>query len=161
MSDKIIITKAKNEHFDAACEIAIKAWTPIREEFKRLLSEEIYMPFFDNWQQAKRKDITDGLQNGNGFVAIVDDKVVGFIYYFADTNTKIGTIGGLAVDDSAKGKGIGKKLCNHAISQMRSDGLLHATVATGGDDAHAPARYTYESAGFEKSLPSVKYYMNL
>ena len=161
MADKITIMKAEEKHFDVAGDIAIKAWTPIREEFKRLLSEEIYTPFFENWQVAKRNEIIRGLQNGNGFVAIIDGKVVGFVYYFADHGTKIGTIGGLAVDESAKGKGIGKILCAHALDEMRKEGLLHATVTTGGDNAHAPARRTYESVGFEKYLPSVKYYMNL
>ena len=161
MTNEIIIQEAQSEHFEASGDIAIKAWTPIREEFKKLLSEEIYTPFFENWQEAKRNEIIRGLRDGKGFVAVVGGKVVGFVYYFADNNTKIGTIGGLAVDESAKGKGIGKMLCNHAISKMREDGMLHATVTTGGDDAHAPARKTYEGVGFEKYLPSVKYYMTL
>ena len=161
MANEITILKAEAEHFDVAGEIAIKAWTPIREEFKKLLTEEIYTPFFDNWQTAKRNEIIRGLRDGNGFVAIIDGEVVGFVYYFADNGTKIGTIGGLAVDESAKGMGIGKMLCRHAIAEMKKDGMLHAAVTTGGDDAHAPARRTYEGVGFEKYLPSVKYYMNL
>lgn len=161
MTNEITIQEAKSEHFEASGDIAIKAWTPIREEFKKLLSEEIYVPFFENWQKAKRNEIIRGLRDGNGYVAIVNSKVVGFVYYFADNSTKIGTIGGLAVDESAKGKGIGKTLCNHALDQMRKNGMLNATVTTGGDDAHAPARKTYESVGFEKFLPSVKYYMSL
>ena len=39
---------------------------------------------------------------------------------------------------------------------MRRRGITLATVATGGDPGHAPARRTYEKAGFT-SFPQVLY----
>jgi hypothetical protein len=33
--------------------------------------------------------------------------------------------------------------------------MLAATVATGGDASHAPARRAYQKAGFEAQIPSV------
>lgn len=39
------------------------------------------------------------------------------------------------------------------------EGMKYATVSTGLDDGHAPARRAYEKMGFSKNLPSVKYYM--
>ena len=50
---------------------------------------------------------------------------------------------------------------NHvALRLMRNAGMTLATVATGGDPAHAPARRSYEKAGFV-ALPLVRYYKAL
>ena len=161
MDRKITIVDVKKEYIEKAGDIAIKAWTPIREEFRRILGDELYEPFFNNWQEPKRRSITSSLEKARGFIALVDGVVAGFIFYTKDEASKTAQIGGMAVDSDFKGLGLGKKLCNHALEQMRLDGMLYATVTTGLDDAHAPARHTYESVGFEKNLPSVKYYMNL
>ena len=157
----ITIVPATDEHYELAKDISVKAWTPIRQEFKKLLGEDIYKPFFENWQEAKRRDIENGLKTGCGYIALMSGKTVGFVYYFTDDNTKTGEIAALAVDPEVKGHGIGNKLCEYALAKMRECGMLHAVVTTGGDDSHAPARRTYEKNGFQKFLPSVKYFMNL
>ena len=38
---------------------------------------------------------------------------------------------------------------------MKSSGMQVATVATGGDPSHAPARRAYEKSGFNVQIPSV------
>jgi hypothetical protein len=42
-----------------------------------------------------------------------------------------------------------------AITRMKEAGMRVATVATGGDASHAPARRAYEKAGFAVQIPSV------
>jgi hypothetical protein len=37
---------------------------------------------------------------------------------------------------------------------MKEAGMQVATVSTGGDPSHAPARRAYEKAGFTASIPS-------
>jgi ribosomal protein S18 acetylase RimI-like enzyme len=66
----------------------------------------------------------------------------------------------LAVRPSAQGKGIGVQLTHFATEQMRAAGRRLAIVNTGGDPGHAPARATYERAGFV-SLPQAQYYLLL
>ena len=44
---------------------------------------------------------------------------------------------------------------------MREAGVRVATVGTGGDAAHAPARRAYEKAGFGPYLPSIYMYKAL
>lgn len=42
-----------------------------------------------------------------------------------------------------------------AIARMKAAGMRVATVATGADASHAPARRAYEKAGFTVQIPSV------
>ena len=48
----------------------------------------------------------------------------------------------------------------HALAVMRQRNLTLATVGTGGDPGHLPARLLYESVGF-KPFPQVLYSMLL
>jgi hypothetical protein len=41
---------------------------------------------------------------------------------------------------------------------MKEFGMALATVGTGADPSHAPARRAYEKAGFGAALPSVSLY---
>jgi len=157
----IQIVPAAEEHIEAACDIAIKAWTPIRAVFRRDLGDELYEAHFDGWQASKREGIAKGLRSGRGYVALLDGKVVGFVTYHVDFIRKSGEIGGNAVDPDCRGMGIGPKMYDFVLNKMREEGMEYATVVTGLDDGHAPARRAYQKAGFEKNLPSIKYFQKL
>ena len=45
--------------------------------------------------------------------------------------------------------GIGPKLYDKVLQTMKEQGMEYATVTTGLDDGHAPARRAYQKAGFE------------
>ena len=47
------------------------------------------------------------------------------------------------------------------FDKIKNEGMIYATVSTGLDDAHAPARRAYEKAGFDKALENVRYYKEL
>lgn len=89
------------------------------------------------------------------FVAEVAGDVVGFVSLRVDAETGIGEIGLNAVDPVTAGQGIGTAMYEFAVSRMLEAGMKVATVATGGDPSHAPARRAYEKAGFSVSIPSV------
>ncbi len=155
------IFPAKEEHLDEVYQIAIKAWTPIREEAKLLLGNDIYKSQFSGWQDKKCRDIKEQLLGGNGYVAIADNTVLGFISYMIHEDTKTGEILNNAVAPDARGMGVGKKMYDFVMDKMKADGALFVTVHTGLDDAHAPARRAYEKAGFSAFLPSIQYYKKL
>jgi len=161
MENTVKIIPACEEHIEAACDIAIKAWTPIRSVFRRDLGDEIYESQFTGWQDAKRSGVANGLRSGRGYVAVANGKVVGFVTYRINEQTKTGEIGGNAVDPACRGMGIGPKMYEFVLSKMREEGMEYATVYTGLDDGHAPARHAYEKAGFQKNLPSIRYYQKL
>lgn len=158
---KFDIIPAQEEHLAAAADIAIEAWTPIREVFRRELGDVLYEAAFDGWQEAKRNGVMQELRSGRGFVAIMEGRVVGFISYTVNEARAMGTIGTNAVSSSCRGHGVGPAMYAFVQEEMRREGMKFASVTTGGDDGHAPARRAYEKAGFKRFLPSVKYYKEL
>jgi ribosomal protein S18 acetylase RimI-like enzyme len=62
----------------------------------------------------------------------------------------------IAVDPTYQRRGVAGTLTDLALDEMRARGLTLATVGTGADPGHAPARRTYEAAGFTP-WPSVLY----
>ena len=48
-----------------------------------------------------------------------------------------------------------------ALARMKEAGMQVATVATGADPSHAPARRAYEKAGFTVQIQSVWLYRKL
>lgn len=159
--DEIKIVPAAEEHMQAIGDIAIAAWTPIREVFRRDIGDELYNAFFDGWQKAKREGVEKQARSGRGYVALLNGEVVGFISYAMSADGKSGEICGNAVNPEIRGKGIGPKMYDFVLNKMKEEGAEYATVNTGLDDGHAPARRAYEKAGFEKSLPSIRYYKKL
>jgi GNAT superfamily N-acetyltransferase len=66
----------------------------------------------------------------------------------------------LAVDPDHQTGGIGTALMEFALDRLKDAGMRIAMVETGGDPGHAPARRTYERAGFTL-LPIARYFKNL
>ena len=80
----------------------------------------------------------------------------GFVNVAFNEAEHSGEIYMIAVDPRAQRTGIASALTEFALHQMRARGLTLAIVATGGDAGHAPARATYEKAGFT-GCPQVWY----
>ena len=62
---------------------------------------------------------------------------------------------------SFHGLGLGTKMYKFVMEKMKGEGLLYAQVTTGLDDGHAPARRSYEKAGFKVGRPSITYFTKL
>lgn len=73
---------------------------------------------------------------------------------------KTGEVELLAVHPDHQNRGIGTELNTFALAKMKESGMNLAVVSTGGDPGHAPARASYEKAGYT-ALPLVRYYKNL
>lgn len=155
----IEIIEAKGSDIQAAAELALKIWEPMREVFKAELGEEIYQTFFKDWRDEKKKAVTEELSSGKGYVAKHASRIVGFISYGTNGNTGVILTNG--VDSEYRGHGIGGMLYNHVFDRMRNEGVEYVKVHTGGDDGHKPARRAYEKAGFDKRLLNVVYYKKL
>jgi ribosomal protein S18 acetylase RimI-like enzyme len=86
------------------------------------------------------------------WVADQQDRAVGFVAIRVGD----GEIHMLAVDPDHQRRGIGSALTSFAVERLRDAGVTLAVVGTGGDPGHAPARRTYERAGFT-AFPQVQY----
>ena len=74
------------------------------------------------------------------YAAEMAGTVVGFVAIQLNHETQVGEIGLNAVHPDHAGQGIGTAMYNFAIARMKAAGMRVATVATGGDPSHAPAR---------------------
>ena len=161
MYTSVIIVPAKEEHLEEVCKIAIEAWSEIHASYAELIGNELHDALFNDWEKSKTDSVKLGLMSGRGYVALVDGKVAGFISYTVNEEKCLGEILSNAVSKEYKGMGIGTKMYELVLSKIREEGMKYATVSTGLDDGHAPARRAYEKMGFKKNLPSVKYFMEL
>jgi ribosomal protein S18 acetylase RimI-like enzyme len=89
----------------------------------------------------------------------VNEKVVGYIAYefYGDDTAEVQL---LAVHPEYQNRGIGTQLNTFVLQKMKESGMKMAVVSTGGDESHAPARRSYEKAGYT-ALLLVKYYRDL
>ena len=90
----------------------------------------------------------------------MDGKVVGFVAYELNDHSKIGEVQLLAVHPEYQNHGIGTQINIFALQKLKESGMKLAVLGTGGDEGHAPARKSYEKAGYT-GLPLVRYYKAL
>jgi metal-dependent amidase/aminoacylase/carboxypeptidase family protein len=82
--------------------------------------------------------------------------LLGAARYLAETRNFDGTVY-LISNGRANhaGKGVGTAMYEYALVRMKDAGMRAATVGTGGDPSHAPARRAYAKVGFTAQIPSV------
>lgn len=145
-------------------EIRARAFEPVFRSFREIIGAEIAQIALASEEAEQAELLVNICKPGSPnrmFVAVLDGKLIGFVAVSLDDQKKVGEIGLNAVDPDFAGQGIGTRLYEFALGEMRDAGMKVATVGTGGDPSHAPARRAYEKAGFGPSLPSVWMYRTL
>jgi ribosomal protein S18 acetylase RimI-like enzyme len=143
--------------------LSLLAWEPVFNSFEKILGPNIYPILYPNWRQSQAKGVEEyclGDEKSNVLIAEIDGTVVGFIAYQINESEKTGEVMLLAVHPEYQNHGIGTELNITALGEIKAKGMVMAVVSTGGDPAHAPARRSYEKAGFT-GLPLVRYYQDL
>jgi GNAT superfamily N-acetyltransferase len=151
------------EDTDAVVRLSLRAWAPVFASLEQVLAPEVYRAFYpDGWQASQQKAVeavcADAKQHL--WVAERDGVPAGFVAVRLHAEEAMGEIYMVAVDPAHQRAGIGGALTEVALDWMREAGMAVAMVETGGDAGHAPARSTYESAGFD-ALPVVRYFKKL
>ena len=145
-------------------EIREAAFKPIFQSFRSIVGEKIAQIAIsqDEREQAELLDrICHKKSAHDVFVVECVLEVVAFCSITVNPNSKVGEIGLNAVHPSHQGRSIGTWMYEFALEQLRSAGMLVATVGTGGDPSHAPAQRAYEKVGFGPAIPSVYLYQVL
>jgi ribosomal protein S18 acetylase RimI-like enzyme len=148
---------------EALVELALLAWAPIFPSFEQLLGHNIYTLIWPDWRTSQRAGIETVCKDAEKttvWVAEVDSRAVGFLAYQLNGQDKTGEVVLLAVHPQYQNRGIGTELNTFALQKMRESGMKMARVETGGDPSHAPARRSYEKAGYT-ALPLVRYFKDL
>jgi GNAT superfamily N-acetyltransferase len=134
------------------------AFAPVFASFRSILGEDIYNLAQVREDQAQAGYLASLLTASSDWEVYAAERagiVVGFVSVRLSLDTSVGEIGLNAVHPDSAGKGIGTEMYQFAIERMREPGMRIATVSTGGDASHAPARRAYEKAGFNVGIPSI------
>ena len=140
--------------------LSLRAWAPVFVSERDVLGDEIFKLLNgDDWRHRQQRDVEKVLadEKTEVWVAEIDGQVVGFVAAFLRVGEDMGEVYMLAVDPDSQNYGIGSQLTEVATNWIRESGLPLAVVSTGGDVGHAPARRTYEKAGYT-AWPSMLYF---
>jgi ribosomal protein S18 acetylase RimI-like enzyme len=134
------------------------AFAPVFASFRSLLGEGLYELAQAREDEEQAELLASMLAPGSGwevYAAELAGAVVGFVSVQLKLDKQTGEIGLNAVHPDYAGKGVGTAMYDFALARMKEAGMRVATVSTGGDPSHAPARRAYEKAGFAVGIPSV------
>jgi ribosomal protein S18 acetylase RimI-like enzyme len=143
--------------------LSLLAWAPVFESFEGILGPSIYKLIWPDWKVDQREAIEKVCTDGDKtivWVAEVDGAAVGFVAYQLEAEGTTGEVQLLAVHPEYQNLGIGTELNIFSLREMKEAGMTMAKVETGGDPSHAPARKSYEKAGYT-GLPLVRYFKDL
>ena len=144
--------------------VRVAAFQPVFHSFRTIVGEAIAPAAFAKAEEEQAQYLDDICKEGSAFETFVveaDSEVAAFCAISFDNTQKLGEINLTATHPDYQGRGIAALMFEHALNRMREEGMTVATVATGGDPSHEPARAAYEKAGFSKSIPSVYMYRTL
>jgi ribosomal protein S18 acetylase RimI-like enzyme len=128
-----------------------------------VMGDEIFGRLYgDDWRRQQQEDVEKALRDEKSevWVAEVKGEVAGFVSAVVDAKTRMGEIYMVGVDPDFQSRGLGTQLTDVATDWLRDAGMAVVLVSTGGDIGHAPARRTYEKAGFTP-MPVVNYFKAL
>ena len=161
------IRPLSQDDMEEVIQLSLLAWAPIFHSFEQVLGTKIYSLIYPDWRKAQRDVVVKICQEDEKtqtWVAESQGKVTGFIAYTLNSRENgqdnTGEVELLAVHPDYQNHGIGTALNNFVLEKMKESGMKLAIVGTGGDPGHAPARRSYEKAGYT-ALPQVRYYQDL
>jgi ribosomal protein S18 acetylase RimI-like enzyme len=137
------------------------AFRPVFQSFRDVVGDDIYSIALAK-SDAEQAELLNSLCKPDSahqvFTVTIDEDIAGFVTFSLNREKRIGEIGLNAVHPDYTGRGIGTRMYEFAMARMKESGMALATVGTGGDPSHAPARRAYQKAGFGPALPSVFLY---
>ncbi len=146
------------EDEDRIVEVSLAAWEPVFASMREVVGPALFRQLFtDDWRRYQEDDVRRACRTYRVAVAEVDGAVAGFTAVDLPEDEVHGEIYMIAVDPAFQRRGAGGLLTAWALDLMREAGRSLAVVRTGGDPGHAPARATYERAGFV-GLPGLQYF---
>jgi len=160
---ELSIRPVRENDLETLEELAVRAWEPVFASVRNVLGPEIDAILHPDWRQRQREEVRRYCAETSGVIALIaemDGAVAGFIACELHQDTFRGVVDLLGVHPDYQNRGIGTELNRIVLEHMREAGMRIAIVGTGGDPGHAPARRTYEKAGYTL-FPIAHYYQAL
>lgn len=141
---------------------SLRAWQPVYESMARVLGPRLNRLVYPDWAAGQARAVEEVCRDDSMtvWVAEVDARPAGFAAVAFRNDPDSAEIEMIAVDPDQQNRGIGSALLAYAFDWISAAGVKLVQLGTGGDPGHAPARHTYEKAGFTP-LPLVRYYKEL
>jgi ribosomal protein S18 acetylase RimI-like enzyme len=98
------------------------------------------------WRKSRHIDEDVSANPAGIFIAELAGQVVGYITTRIDHEVGRGRIPNLAVDESCRGKGLGRLLIEHALEYFRKQQMVYAVIETMAQNAIG--NHLYPSCGF-------------
>ncbi|MBK9969827.1 MAG: GNAT family N-acetyltransferase [Acidimicrobiaceae bacterium] len=134
---------------DACVTFGVEAFRSVYASFEDLYGPDLFGRFEPDWEASQasyiRRAITDS--DDETWVYDLEGRPAGFVVLKMDDHG-IADIDLLAVDPAQQGQGIAPMLNRVAFERSQEESMSYVVVATADDPGHAPARRSYESAGF-------------
>jgi ribosomal protein S18 acetylase RimI-like enzyme len=135
-------------------DLTIETFRPFFEDYVHpLLGDDVFQHQHGNWEQDYRDEVPTLHDPGAGChvaVAQIGEDIAGYVAWKPGARPTSGQVSMLAVSSSHRRRGLGRRLCLHAIHKMKADDVEFVGIGTGDDAFHAAARALYESLGFTK-----------
>ncbi|OJJ20424.1 GNAT family N-acetyltransferase [marine bacterium AO1-C] len=157
------ISPYTKDHLEQIVQLSLRAWAPVFAAIAQTMDTEIYQTFYpEGWEVSQKASVVHTCTSGETqiWVGLIDQKVAGFLALKLNQEDSLGEVYMIAVDPDHQRKGISKALMDFGLDYMKKEGISMAMIDTGGDPGHAPARASYEKAGF-KLLPIARYFKKL
>lgn len=111
------------------------------------------------WRKARHIDQDHAANPAGVFVAEDDGKILGYITTVLDRDARKGRIPNLAVDASARGRGIGRHLIERALDYFRRESMEFVMIETMVNNP--VGQHLYPSCGFVEVGRQIHYAMKL
>ena len=147
----------------AVVDLSLRAWAPVFAALEREMIPAVFRAFFrGDWRAAQQAAVEAVCKDPDVHVWVATEasRIAGFVALKLHPGDQMGEIYMIAVDPDFQRRGIAMQLTNHSVDWFKQAGMAIAMVETGGDSGHAPARLTYEAAGFQLN-PVARYFKGL
>lgn len=142
-------------------------YAPIQASYVAMLGEDCYETVRHEpkltWEQRKIAQNRRLYERNPDWLWVLDDDgtVFGFVSFWLVPEQHYGHIDNNGVHPDRAGQGWATFMYREVLDYFRRQGLRFAHVDTGLDDAHIPARRAYAAVGFDRSVPTVEYWLEL
>lgn len=150
---------------EALVALAQRAWRDVEASIDAILGSPLDRLATPSWAAHHETVVRQACASEETTVVVAEDgggELVGFVAHRvhqpSEAMSAYGEVVVIGVDPGARSRGVGKVLLERAVADLRASGVPVIMVETGGDEAHAPARALYESAGFTR-LPIAQYWL--
>ena len=151
-----------DSRLDAIVRLSLRAWEPVFESIEKAMDPDVYHEHHPDWRVTQRNAVESVCagEEVHVWVASEGSRTIGFVALKLHAEERMGEIYMIAVDPDSQRRGAATALTKHSLAWLKESGMTTVMVETGGDPGHAPARRTYESAGF-RLFPSARYFKKL